>query len=645
MLKKWLLPLFVIFSHGSIHGAEDCRPIDVQRREVVPIASPCVEWSEGEQGRFGSDELHGLYWRLVKLPFDAKQGRKPVWYRYSIRNDSDVARELVVSSLDGHLADFVVLHVKREGGGVETYFSGTKLPRDFRSSATRLISFPIKFRAHESVEMIMGISSIFGRNLLFDIQDSKRHEWVSQIINFFFGIHFGLMGFCLLMNVAVWWTLRLRSHLAYAVACGLSLATAMIGTGFAGQMVPGQFNFPWAELGLIFIALTVTSMVWFNREFLELKGWAPNMYRVSNLLIVIGLSLAVFASDSSRAELSVTLASVYVLISSVFGFVTSGVSVVRNKSPFGWYYLVGSAVYLLGGYLWNLAYAGTTVPSNLKLHSYFAAQMFENAVFTLAIMVHVRQLFRNSVATQEAKRHSEKMGIYNHVLTHDLSNYMTIIKLASDKLIRSDLGGEAVKAIGEKISSTVMRQKSVVFSVQKLMAVESGKLVGSLASVNLQEEIANLDGYFKEDLRLKNIVLKIDLRNGPDHEGAYHVVADQQTLFHSVLANILHNSIKFSRPGGVIEISLESRKNFVHLFIKDYGVGIPPAILKNLFSPSHATTRSGTNGEKGTGLGLPICKALMDIYGGRISVSSVTEEESPVMHGTEFELMFKRVDC
>lgn len=99
------------------------------------------------------------------------------------------------------------------------------------------------------------------------------------------------------------------------------------------------------------------------------------------------------------------------------------------------------------------------------------------------------------------------------------------------------------------------------------------------------------------------------------------VYADKEML-RSIIQNLLVNAIKFSNKDGEIIIKSQEKKRFVEISVIDNGVGIEPEIASNIFNFKDINSTKGTEGEKGTGLGLQLCKDFVEKNGGSIWVES-----------------------
>jgi signal transduction histidine kinase len=99
-------------------------------------------------------------------------------------------------------------------------------------------------------------------------------------------------------------------------------------------------------------------------------------------------------------------------------------------------------------------------------------------------------------------------------------------------------------------------------------------------------------------------------------------------MISSVLRNLISNSIKFSNPGGSIEIKAEIVDKELHVCVSDNGLGMDKNELEKLFRIDESYSRPGTQNEKGTGLGLILCKEFINKHGGRIWAESKPDQGS-----------------
>ncbi|TAE67434.1 MAG: sensor histidine kinase [Bacteroidetes bacterium] len=92
-----------------------------------------------------------------------------------------------------------------------------------------------------------------------------------------------------------------------------------------------------------------------------------------------------------------------------------------------------------------------------------------------------------------------------------------------------------------------------------------------------------------------------------------------------VLINLLTNAIKFSHRQATIWVGMEAGASTIILTVKDEGIGMSGSQLSQLFSEEPTLVRAGTMGEKSFGLGLPICKQIVESHGGTLTATSTEQ--------------------
>jgi two-component system sensor histidine kinase VicK len=95
-----------------------------------------------------------------------------------------------------------------------------------------------------------------------------------------------------------------------------------------------------------------------------------------------------------------------------------------------------------------------------------------------------------------------------------------------------------------------------------------------------------------------------------------------------VVSNLISNAIKFTETGGKITITLSGTVNNLLVSVRDNGIGIPLNLRNKIFSEGCKVGREGTNGEESFGLGLPICRRIIDQHGGKINFTSTPSKGS-----------------
>ena len=131
-----------------------------------------------------------------------------------------------------------------------------------------------------------------------------------------------------------------------------------------------------------------------------------------------------------------------------------------------------------------------------------------------------------------------------------------------------------------------------------------------------------------KDLIEKNIALYQSIAGSKgvtlSHQSGVDVFgfADNQAV-DTVIRNLLSNSIKFSHPNSEVTLKTAVDGDQVVVSVQDTGIGIPAELQEKLFTMNRSVQQTGTHNEKGTGIGLLLCKELMKENNGDISVKSV----------------------
>lgn len=124
----------------------------------------------------------------------------------------------------------------------------------------------------------------------------------------------------------------------------------------------------------------------------------------------------------------------------------------------------------------------------------------------------------------------------------------------------------------------------------------------------------NID-YFKNSAVLKSIQIRFD-----SEEQTY--LSGNANMLQTIVRNLVSNAVKYTPERGSITIISEKRQDKVRLIVSDTGQGIKPDIIKSLFKFETNESTAGTNGERGSGLGLVLCKELAYRMNGTIDVES-----------------------
>ncbi len=219
-----------------------------------------------------------------------------------------------------------------------------------------------------------------------------------------------------------------------------------------------------------------------------------------------------------------------------------------------------------------------------------------------------------------------------HVLCHDLANtFHSIICLLA--LMKNYEKFEELKSY---LLSSANNGVEIIRLVRDMRALEEHKL--RLEDISFSEALGQSCSLLKDRFAAKEIQVDVFA------EESLKIRAEKTSFVNSVLNNILTNAVKFSHRKSKITVTAHADGEYARVSIQDAGIGMSQKMLKNIFDISKAISRPGTEGETGTGFGMPLIRKFMTAYGGSIEILSKAQDEHPENHGTEVILKLKLAD-
>jgi PAS domain S-box-containing protein len=242
----------------------------------------------------------------------------------------------------------------------------------------------------------------------------------------------------------------------------------------------------------------------------------------------------------------------------------------------------------------------------------------------LATIAQGQDITERKKAEQEIKLKNEELRELNatkdkffSIIAHDLKSPFNSIMGFSELLIEQikDNDYAGIEKHAQIILDSSERAVDLLMNLMDWSRSQTGRMEFNPEDFEIVEFIPEIMVLFKDIATQKSIVIKKDL----PHDCA--VVADK-AMINTVLRNLVSNAIKFTKPGGEIFISINQKQNEITVSVKDSGIGIPAGRIDKLFRIDENYSTPGTNNEKGTGLGLILCKEFIEKHGGKIWVES-----------------------
>jgi signal transduction histidine kinase len=290
--------------------------------------------------------------------------------------------------------------------------------------------------------------------------------------------------------------------------------------------------------------------------------------------------------------------------------------------------------------------AVTNAVNYANLYRYIA-KPWENTDLILTVKEAIRRYFQdkqleeqnailqnmNKILEQQVKERTAELEQANiskdkffSIIAHDLRTPFTGL-MGLTQIFSESIGDFTQEEIKEGLDSLQKTAKTVYALLENLLTwsrLQRGIMEYFPQEIFLNEVVEYNFSLIAATAEQKQITLR---KLVPENTFAY---ADQD-MIHTVLRNLISNAVKFTHFGGSIEVSATQVNEHVEIAVSDTGIGIDGKNIPKLFRIDVKYTREGTAEEQGTGLGLILCKELVEKNGGTIQV------ESEVGKGTTFK--------
>lgn len=219
---------------------------------------------------------------------------------------------------------------------------------------------------------------------------------------------------------------------------------------------------------------------------------------------------------------------------------------------------------------------------------------------------------------QELVKANETKDKFMSIIGHDLRNPIGAFKDVVGQL--ADFPDMFPDELRQQIINELRDEaESTYFLLDNLLSWAKSQK----NSISFKPERLDILAFINNNLHLnvsaserKKINISTEIEGSPEAYADHNMVS-------LIMRNLLSNAIKFTPNGGSIAIRAKETNPTISIEVEDTGIGIPPSDLPRLFSPTDHLSTYGTNHEKGSGLGLLLCKEFVELNGGQINVHSV----------------------
>ncbi|MCE2996038.1 MAG: 7TM diverse intracellular signaling domain-containing protein [Cyclobacteriaceae bacterium] len=555
------------------------------------------------------------------------------WFKITLKNHSAIHDWLIevayppLDSVDLFYQDTAGWHHKT---------GGDHYPMATREIKHRHVTFSLPLSTQESVTLYLKIRSTSSMQVPITIWSKEEFGNGQYRIQFINGIFYGMMLIMIFYNLFLYFSIRDKTTLYYvfALASGTNVIAFFQGYGFFyvyGNYIPSEHLFTVFS-GPLFIVCSAA----LTRSFLNLKSFSPTLDSIlkANIIVTIGAVAIILLFPVSFKALHVLtfLNCLLILICASYCF--------YKKYRPARYFLLAWVALLLAAALFSLRNLGF-IPANwLTDMALYIGGILQTLFISFALGDRINLLVKeNQVAkekelqlehlakekleqevkdrTEEIQNKNEQLEELNEVkdklfsvVAHDLKGPLNSLKGTLSILRMGVLSKDEFNELAKSLDTQLIQ---TTYFLENLLQWGRTQIQGELYSpqpIHLDELAKTTIDLLHSEIEQKKIRISLE---SMDHAKAF----GDKNMTLTVIRNLLSNAIKFTNSGGSVRCIIQPKDNLWIVSVVDSGTGIPPKYLENIFSLKGISTL-GTREEKGTGIGLVLCKEFVEQNGGKI---------------------------
>jgi signal transduction histidine kinase len=232
------------------------------------------------------------------------------------------------------------------------------------------------------------------------------------------------------------------------------------------------------------------------------------------------------------------------------------------------------------------------------------------------LLAHQSELERRSLELEELNKLKDK---FFSIISHDLRSPINSLAGVLNLMEKNGVSPQELPELTRELRLQFNHTKNLITNLLSWAMLQMDKIAIKMESLDLRRLV-------DENFVLASSMTSKQMNLVNDVDAGTMIFADQN-MFNLIIRNLVMNAIKFTEPGGQVRVSSEARGSDVIVMVEDTGIGISPEVQKILMSKenSNYTTR-GTMNEKGTGLGISLCKEFIERNNGRMWLVSTVNK-------------------